>query len=360
MDYSKRLSISYYKTIATLNEDHKIYLVRHLETGKIYIKKILDIYNKDIYTYLLENPIDGIPKIEELYEEDNQLTVIEHYISGSSLSELIENRCLDFDSILRYATELCDILAPLHALCPPIVHRDIKPSNIIITQYNHAVLLDFNAAKYYTKPEEKDTILLGTKGYAAPEQYGFGSSSPKTDIYSLGVLIKEMHASCDDIPSSSSTQKLNRIVSKCTQIKPTDRYESVMNLKDVINKLSPDQEEHTKEATQVKPFLPPGYRTLTPWKMFYATAGYAFLFWMCFSLEFENAPKAAIWIERIFVLIMFLSIIFANSNYMGLQKHFPLCNHKKRALHYLGILLLDATLILVVAFIMCFLVLTFT
>ena len=75
---------------------------------------------------------------------------------------------------------------------PPIIHRDIKPSNIIITAYNRAVLLDFNAAIYYSCQSTEDTILLGTQGYASPEQYGFGSSSPQTDIYSMGILFREL------------------------------------------------------------------------------------------------------------------------------------------------------------------------
>lgn len=88
--------------------------------------------------------------------------------------------------------ELCEILEKLHSANPPIVHRDIKPSNIIITNYDHVILLDFNAAKYFTDPNTSDTILLGTKGYAAPEQYGFGSSTPQTDIYAVGILLKEL------------------------------------------------------------------------------------------------------------------------------------------------------------------------
>lgn len=88
--------------------------------------------------------------------------------------------------------DLCEILEKLHSVTPPIVHRDTKPSNIIITNYEHVVLLDFNAAKYFADTDTADTILLGTKGYAAPEQYGFGSSTPQTDIYALGILLKEL------------------------------------------------------------------------------------------------------------------------------------------------------------------------
>ena len=187
MDYSHRLSVSYYKTIATLNESHKIYLVQHQKTNKIYVKKILDVYNKDIYLYLSQNHICGIPQIIDLYEDEykNQLTVIENYVSGYSLEDKMNTSDLNIDSIYQYMLELCSILEKLHSYQPPIIHRDIKPSNVIITEHNHVILLDFNAAKYFTDSSANDTVLLGTKGYAAPEQYGFGSSTPRTDIYAL-------------------------------------------------------------------------------------------------------------------------------------------------------------------------------
>ena len=77
MDLSHRLAVSYYKTITTINEPHHIYLVQHTETKKLYIKKILDVYNIAVYEYLYKNPIMGIPRIIEYLEEDNRLILIE-------------------------------------------------------------------------------------------------------------------------------------------------------------------------------------------------------------------------------------------------------------------------------------------
>ena len=99
MDYSNRLAISYYQTIATLNESHKVYLVQHQETKKIYIKKVLDVYNKDIYLYLSSHHLKGIPEIIDLYEENNRLIIIESYISGCTLQEIIDSSSLNIDSI---------------------------------------------------------------------------------------------------------------------------------------------------------------------------------------------------------------------------------------------------------------------
>ena len=192
MDLDQRLAISYYKPIAAINEPHHVYLVQHQETKKIAIKKVLDVYNLAVYAELYRNPIAGTPRIINYYEETGQLTVIEEYISGTSLQDKIRHADISPNEMLQYMLDLCTILEQLHLHNPAIIHRDVKPSNVIITSYNRAVLLDFNAAKYHTAAKDSDTILLGTQGYAAPEQYGFGQSSPQTDIYSIGILLKEM------------------------------------------------------------------------------------------------------------------------------------------------------------------------
>ena len=169
-------AVSSFHTIAMINEFHGVYLVQDPDTGKIYVKKVL-----------LQHPVAGTPGIIACSEEAGRMVLIEEYISGSSLQEKIEGNALSEADILRYMLDLCDILEKLHTGEQVIIHRDIKPSNIIITTYNRAVLLDFNAAKFYSPESAEDTVLLGTKGYAAPEQYGFGSSTPQTDIYALGM-----------------------------------------------------------------------------------------------------------------------------------------------------------------------------
>ena len=104
MDYSTKLSLSYYKTIAILNEEHNIFLVQHQETNKIYVKKILNVYNIDIYKALIAHPICGIPQIIEYFEIDDQLIVIESFISGQSLEEKMSQTTLDLSAIIHNAS----------------------------------------------------------------------------------------------------------------------------------------------------------------------------------------------------------------------------------------------------------------
>lgn len=336
MDYSAKLSLSYYKTIATLNEAHNIYLVQHQETSKIYVKKILDVYNIDIYKTLAAHPLAGIPQIIEYFEIDAQLIVIESFISGQSLEEKISNTALDLSLIIHYISELCNILSALHTYQPPIIHRDIKPSNIIITEHNHVVLIDFNAAKYFSDTANNDTILLGTKGYAAPEQYGFGSSTPKTDIYAIGVLLKELTSALSNVPPA-----ITDIIDTCMKLNPSDRYETVDDLADTLNKAIHPSAKKKEVSLSFKSFLPPGYRTGTIWKMFLATPVYLLLFWLSKTLTVENTYGLALLVERFFCFLVFLSIIFGTFNYMDIQRHFPLCNHKYLIVRIAGIIILD-------------------
>ena len=348
MVYAGRLEISYYNTIATINSAHKIYLVQHRETGKIYIKKILHVYNPHIYEYLMEHHITGIPKLYNVYEESGQLVLIEEFISGISLQEMIDEGTLTLDLIIRFMGELCGILEKLHDLNPPIIHRDIKPSNIIITPCGHAVLIDFNAAKRSNYTADHDTVLLGTKGYAAPEQYGFGSSTPQTDIYALGILLRELsHA--QPVP----TNIFDGVISKCTEMNPSDRMKTVQELKTEIDKLQNYNNDNRNTASAPrKNFAPPGFRTKTPWKMLTASVGYLFIFWMCLSMEVKDATVFRLWLERITALFIMLSFVFCSFNYCNIHQFIPLCTNEHRPIRYLGVLVLNFAIAFSLLFIM--------
>lgn len=366
--------MSDYKIISALNEEHKVYLVQSALSGNIYVQKILDVYNLRVYEYLYRNPVAGIPRIINYYEDSNQLIVIEEYISGTSLQEKIDNSDLSVSDIRSYMIMLCNILEALHAMTPPIIHRDIKPSNIIITSYNYAMLLDFNAAKQFSGQNESDTVLIGTPGYAAPEQYGFGSSSPKTDIYSLGIVLREMLGSITPAPDIAPIlHRLNLIADRCTQMTPAARYKSVAELKNAVSQSYYPAQHNTSTADNssqyahqnhdnannaantdtakraihdsASRFLPPGFRTRTPWKMLLSSVAYLFIIWLCLSLELENTYGTKLWLERIFCLGMFIFAICCSFNYLNVQNILPLCKSKNRFLHYVGIILLDVAVI---------------
>lgn len=353
MDYNSRLELSFYREIETLNEAHQIYLVQHIETNKVFVKKILSVYNISVYQQLMNNPINGTPKIYCIHEEDNELILIEEYISGNTLSELLLNeQPIPEELVTKYALELCNILDSLHKFNPPIIHRDIKPSNIIITPSNHVVLIDLNAARTSTVKEE-DTVLLGTKGYAAPEQYGFGSSNIQTDIYAIGMLLNTMLRGKFSRVIAPNTN-YHKLIDRCTKINPKERFNSIAELRNAIKQTQQVQPVPIPQKRNWKEFLPPGFRTLTIWHMLVATPVYAFLTWLCLSLEVKDTFGLALWFERIMCLITFLSIIACGTNYLEIQKLMPLCSNENRFIRAFGTIALSFCIIAILLFILMY------
>jgi serine/threonine protein kinase len=230
------LRLSYYREIAVLDKDHGVYLVQHTDSSKTYVKKIRSLYNLDVYKQLYEHPVVGVPKIQEFIKQGDNLIVFEEYISGTDLETYIKsNGVFSVSETIKISSMLCDILSRLHTMEPPIIHRDIKPSNIMLTEDKRVILLDLNSAKPVTPGQLQDTTLLGTHGFAAPEQYGFGASNIQTDLYAVGILIRYMLSGKLN-SSSGSTDELNNVVNKCTQLDPEKRYTSAEELKAAIQK----------------------------------------------------------------------------------------------------------------------------
>ncbi len=238
MTIEQELELSYYQQVADIDADHGIYLVQDTRNKKFFVKKLLTVYNANIYRYLLEHPVANTPKTYLAEEDNNILTVIEEYIPGDTLEDILsQKKTLPEAEVLDIASQLCVILADFHRCEPAIVNRDIKPSNIKITDEGVVKLLDMNAAKWSNENAIKDTVLLGTQGYAAPEQYGFGSSSVLTDIYAVGVLINEML--CGELPNRRiAGGDLGKIARKCVELAPSAQYQSIKELQIALDDLS--------------------------------------------------------------------------------------------------------------------------
>lgn len=347
MDLNHRLTMSYYQTIGVINDTHEIYLVQHNDTRQICVKKILKVYNKSVYEELFNNPVMGTPRIIA-FEEDiskRELTIIEEFVSGVSLQSKIENSEVTLNDIYQYMDDLCSIFEKLHSMNPPIIHRDVKPSNIIITNYNRAMLLDFNAAKNYENDSKtRDTVLLGTQGYAAPEQYGFGASTPQTDIYALGIILKEMASSSKD-----SCEQFNEIIRKSTELDQNSRYKSVTELKNSILSIQDSNYSKLPPISIWSRLALPGFRTKTPWKMIVACIGYAFIFTLVFFTDIKPYNLITTILFDLFAFSEFMAIILGTCNYMDIHKLMPLCRHKNTIVQILGILLVDVILLLLIA-----------
>ena len=215
-----------YREIQTMEDGRS--LVMDIPTGKLYFKKILDVYSIPVFSWLKDHTHRNIPAIQAYWEQDGKLVVIEELIQGNTLEERMLSGDLTFDERRRILLEVCDGLAFLHAAEPPIIHRDLKPSNIMITDQGVVKLIDYDAAKVYAGGEKRDTVLIGTHGIAAPEQYGFAESDSRTDIYALGKLIAVL------MPDAENA---GRVVEKATRMEPDQRYANVSQVRPQIEKL---------------------------------------------------------------------------------------------------------------------------
>ena len=248
MHYEDELRLSFYEEMAPLGGKQNITLVRHVETGHIYVRKKLTHFDREIFEFLKEGCFAGIPVIRELAEADGVLWVIEDYISGSSLAELLEQENFGEDEACAIIADLCDILEPLHAHKPPIIHRDIKSSNVIIDGAGRTFLIDFDASKLVVPGRKRDTQLIGTEEYAAPEQYGFAQSDERTDVYALGILLHELltgrlpSEACEDTQAAPAARAaeatpsgaLGRVINTATAMDPAGRYSSAAGLKRAV------------------------------------------------------------------------------------------------------------------------------
>ena len=352
MDIQNELRLSYYAEIGALNEEHKVMLVQHKETKQIFVKKTMLLYDKSVYEYLREHHIQGTPFIHEVISDGSALVVIEELVSGENLKRILEKSgAMPEKKVEKYALQLCEILSSLHSAEPPIIHRDIKPDNIIITPSDNVVLIDLNAAKRAGTDDSKteDTVLLGTKGYAAPEQYGFGTSNVQADIYAVGMLINTMvHG---EYSRDVKTCVLSDVIGKCIRLDPEERYRSVNELKNAILKTA-------EGGTDVRRFLPPGFRTGNPIHMLVAVAYYLFSVMVVWDMEFKNSDRIETVIERVASFFIFMAVAFCTCDYGGIQKKIFLCRSENPILRAVGVLLLNFTavaVVVLVAIILCML-----
>ncbi|MGN0386215.1 MAG: protein kinase [Lachnospiraceae bacterium] len=219
------LALSDYEEVGFINGRSDIIMVKSLENGQFYVKKYLKEYDLSVYQYLKEHPIAHMPRLIAIYEGSNNLVVIEEYVEGKTLSEILRDGDLPQDKAIKIAISVCKILKELHGGEKAIIHRDIKPSNIIISDEETVYLLDINVAKWYKPEEAEDTKLYGTLYYAAPEQfgYGFSASSEKSDIYAVGMILNVMITG--KMPKEEKAAgPVWDIIEKCISLEPKMRY----------------------------------------------------------------------------------------------------------------------------------------
>ena len=184
-----------------------------------------------IYCALMDTDCPSLPKVLSIEATAKSLTVVEEYIPGRTLQQVIDQRQgAEEEAVFALGRDICAALQAIHSMTPPVIHRDIKPSNIILSDSGRYVLIDFDASRRFAEEAAEDTVLLGTFGYAAPEQYGFSQTDARSDIFSLGATMYEYRTGLPYRKNADIPGRLGDIISKCTRFDPKDRYQSAGEL----------------------------------------------------------------------------------------------------------------------------------
>ena len=220
-----------YETVRVMKNSPRgsVLLLQNKQNGKRLVFRHYE-GNGEVYRKLLPVSCPYLPQIMEVAEENGRIAVLEEYIEGDSLGELLHGVCFTAAEAREITWQLCQALWVLYSM--GAVHRDVKPENIIL-RGRQAVLIDFDASRLFKGEHSADTRILGTTGYAAPEQYGIAQTDERADIYSLGVLLNIMLTGKH--PSKELTHgRWGRVVQKCTMVNPKKRYRSVLDLMEAL------------------------------------------------------------------------------------------------------------------------------
>jgi len=193
--------------------------------------------NKDMVVRSFPNPVhayetlcgikcENLPTVYDVLELSDGQIVLEEYIDGITVSDVMQSGKYTYRGATAILRAVSNALSALHS--KGIVHRDIKPQNIIIDKNARVVLIDMNASREVSDAA-KDTVIMGTVGYASPEQLGIMQSDARTDIYACGILLNVMLTGKH--PSEAlASGRAARIVRRCTMVNPNERYQSARQL----------------------------------------------------------------------------------------------------------------------------------
>lgn len=239
--------------------------------GVRFILKVMpcmDSRQKEILAQIDTLTSGFFPHVYEIFSDEKHAYLIREYIEGNTLrEELQRSGSLSYSHAMRVFNKLCEALNLLHHASPqPIVLRDLKPENIILTPDGGAVIIDFGIARHYSPLVSRDTIPAGTRGYTAPEAITGFQSDPRSDVYSLGIVLYEMLSgkSLSDPPFQLrplsecgvfAPASLDRIMAKATDPRPICRYTSVSAFQEAIRRIRPRNLVHRAVLSSVLCFL---------------------------------------------------------------------------------------------------------
>ncbi len=328
--------------VRNLNEANTVWVAKNKVDQLDYVMRLVSMESEPLFRELNRRPPMGIPQVFELLHVHtggtSYLLVVEEYVRAETLTAYIEKKKLSEEKLIALSAGLADILSALHKKHPPIIHRDIKPDNILVAQNGLPFLIDFGIARSYTGAKERDTTIMGTEGFAAPEQFGFAESDARTDIYGLGATVRYVKEA-----GKVSSSKLTSFINQCTSIDPEKRFQTMEEAADFLRGKKRSVAEKTLQKL-------PGFRQGIPGHMITAVCGYFFIFYLCLRFNFSESTDGTthtvgeLWTYRIVLLFTMLSMVFVNCNYNGIRDNILHFREKSPGMKVVYIILINGML----------------
>ncbi len=290
------------------NQGLETWLVKDNCTGKLFLLKETMPELAEIYRTLQLFPNKNLAAIYETFKPDNKFIVIEEFISGDTLEEIINKGNANVHTSFYIIKQILEVLIFLHGI--NIIHRDINPRNILVSTDGVVKLIDFGIARKYKEGSSNDTAILGTAGFAAPEQFGFQQTDGRSDIYSLGVLFHLLLSGSMPKGSQCLDIEYKEFIQKCISLDPSMRYQSALEAYTALISTTTASKVNTVPSKQDNsPYCLPGFRSNTPWKKTLSISFYIIMAIYIFaSLKECSKTPASFFLE---LTALFLYIIFA-------------------------------------------------
>ena len=218
----------------------------------------------EILQKLTDMGLTGIPKAYRIFEENSGVYFLREYIEGTPLSQMVlQKGGIQERELCRISIKICRAAEQFQKLEDPMIHRDIKPENIVITHGGEVAFIDFGTMRSYKKDSQRDTFVVGTRGTAAPEQYGYNQTDQRTDVYAIGRTMLYMATESyelDQILECGVNRELKKIIKKACSFEPDKRYADAAELGRAIEKCQENNKKNGyKKAGAVVGLIAAGY-----------------------------------------------------------------------------------------------------
>ena len=253
------------------SEDSSTFLVKETATGILcvlkwgrnrqaeFLRNEMEIMEK-----MADRKLSGIPKTYRIFEENGEVYLVREYIEGMSLAQMVlQKGGISEAEICRISRKICQTAEQFQNPDEPMIHRDIKPENLGVTPGGEVGFIYFGTMRSYKKDGSRDTFVVGTRGTAAPEQYGYTQTDQRTDVYAIGQTMLYMVSESYEMNQLSEcavSRRMKKIIEKACSFEPDKRYGDAAQLRRAVEKCQANNRKKVyKKAGAVFGLIAAGY-----------------------------------------------------------------------------------------------------